>query len=100
MDKIEALRAGFLNQIQAPKLETAEEREPQKFSETLGQLLDQVDELQQKAGKATEDFLSGNGGNLHEVMALGQEAQLSFQLMLEIRNKLVEAYQELSRMPV
>jgi flagellar hook-basal body complex protein FliE len=71
-----------------------------KFSDTLGNLIHEVDDLQKASKQAVSDFVAGRDINLHEVMAAGEEAQLSFQLMMEIRNKLVEAYQEVSRMQV
>jgi len=71
-----------------------------EFSDTLKGIIDDVNQVQLKAGQATKDFVAGKDVNLHEVMALGEEAQISFQLLMEIRNKLVEAYQEVSRMPI
>jgi flagellar hook-basal body complex protein FliE len=71
-----------------------------KFSETLKDMINQVDALQKNSKDAVEGFITGQEGNIHEVMAAVEEAQLSFQLMMEIRNKLLESYQELIRMQV
>ncbi len=70
------------------------------FSETLKGLIDQVNELQKNSGVQIQEFVAGRQGNLHEVMAAIEEAQLGFQLMVEVRNKLLESYQELMRMQV
>ena len=71
-----------------------------QFADTLDNLIHEVDGLQKASKQAVNDFVAGKDVNLHEVMAMGEEAQLSFQLLMEIRNKLVEAYQEVSRMQV
>ncbi len=70
------------------------------FSETLSNMVDQVDALQKDAGQSVKQFISGEEANLHDVMASMEEAQLSFQFMMEVRNKLLEGYHELMRMQV
>lgn len=62
--------------------------------------LDQVDERQKVAGQQIEAFVAGEQENLHEVMIASSQARLSFQLMVEVRNKMMEAYQELFRMQI
>jgi flagellar hook-basal body complex protein FliE len=47
---------------------------------------------------ATEAFISGEDLNIHEVMLITEEAKMSLQLAVQVRNKLVEAYQEINRM--
>lgn len=68
------------------------------FSNMLKSAIGSVDEASKTADKQVEDVVSGKSENIHEVMISLQKAQLSFQLMLEIRNKAMETYQELSRM--
>jgi len=68
------------------------------FNEMLKDAVSQIDQLQGDAqGKITE-VLKGNGGDLHSAMIAVEKADLSFQLMLQVRNKIVAAYQEISRM--
>lgn len=74
--------------------------ETTEFSESLKEMIHQVDDMQKLSGEQIKSFISGEQGNLHEVMASVEEARLSFQLMMEIRNKLMESYQELIRMQV
>lgn len=50
--------------------------------------------------KTTEQFASGEKVNIHELMVKGEQATMSLQLMMAVRNKVVEAYQEVMRMPV
>jgi len=78
----------------SPKTESTE------FSDSLKSMIQQVDDLQKASGEQIKSFISGEQGNLHEVMASAEEARLSFQLMMEVRNKLLESYHELIRMQV
>ncbi len=78
---------------------TKDEKVP-SFSATLKNMVEQVDNTHEAAGKAIQGFVAGKNIELHEVMAAREEAQISFQFMLEVRNKIIEAYQEVSRMQV
>lgn len=70
------------------------------FSDTLQHAIDQVDSSQKAADSQVEAFVAGEQENLHEVMIAMNEAKLSFQLMTEVRNRMLETYQELMRMQV
>jgi flagellar hook-basal body complex protein FliE len=67
----------------------------------LKQTIGAVNDTQQTAGKMTEAFESGDTNvSLAEVMVASQKASVSFQAMLQVRNKLVEAYQDVMNMPM
>jgi len=70
------------------------------FKETLKNYLDEVNDLQRDADKALADLATGKVDNLHEVIVAMSEADLSFRLMMEVRNRLLSAYQEIMRMQV
>ena len=70
------------------------------FKEAFEKYLDQVNELQGEADKAVVDLAAGKTDNLHQVVAAVNEADLSFRLMMQVRNKLMEAYKEIMRMQV
>lgn len=70
------------------------------FSETLKQFVSEVNEMQRVAGEKTLQFATGEIKDLHEVMAAAEEAGISLMLLMEIRNKALEAYKELMRIPV
>jgi flagellar hook-basal body complex protein FliE len=71
------------------------------FSEKLKAAVDQVNSTQQATQKLTGDFVSGESDtDLHEVMISLQKANVSFQSMIQVRNKLVTAYQEIMNMQV
>lgn len=70
------------------------------FAGLLGNLVQDVNAKQQAAGQSLRDLQSGQNVSLHQTMISMQEAGVSFQLMVEVRNKLIESYQELMRMQV
>jgi len=69
-----------------------------QFMETLESAIDQVQELQGQADSKIEALLGGNGTDVHSAMIAVEKADLSFQLMMQVRNKIVQAYQEISRL--
>lgn len=71
------------------------------FSETLKAAVDKTNNLQQAAEQMTRDFVSGeSNADLHDVMISLQKANITFQSMVQVRNKLVTAYQEIMNMQV
>lgn len=68
------------------------------FSNVLKESLDKINEQQIVADKSTEAFVKGEDIDISEVMLAGAEASASLQFAVQVRNKLVEAYQEISRM--
>ena len=71
---------------------------PPHFGDTLETMLREVNDLQQQARTGTERMLTGEVEDVHQVMIAVEKANTSFLLMMEIRNKLVEAYREVMRM--
>ena len=70
------------------------------FGAYLNDAIGKVNGLQLESDKLTSMFAEGKKVDLHEVMIAGQKASISLQATLEIRNKVVEAYQEIMRMQV
>ncbi len=71
------------------------------FGETLKAAVDKTNNLQQTADQMTRDFVSGESNmDLHNVMISLQKANITFQSMTQVRNKLVTAYQEIMNMQV
>lgn len=70
------------------------------FRDTLAGAINQVDAAQKTADAQVEAFVAGETENVHEVMISLNQAELQFQLMTEVRNKLLDGYQELMRMQV
>jgi len=69
-----------------------------EFENVFSDFIGEVNKSQLNANQLTEDFLGGKGVELHEVMIAGEKAKTSFDLLMEIRNKAIDMYKELSRM--
>lgn len=71
------------------------------FSALLRDSIDKVNDTQQQANKLAEAFETGQtDASLAEVMISLQKASVSFQAMVQVRNKLVEAYKDVMNMPI
>jgi len=57
-----------------------------------------VENARSDAAKSVEQFLSGNGEDLHSTILATQRAELEFQMLMQVRNKVVSAYQEIMKM--
>lgn len=66
----------------------------------FSELVSKVNDLQAQSDRSIQDLASGENKNLHEVMIAMEKASLSFQFMSQVRNKAVEAYQEVMRLQV
>lgn len=95
--QMRALTAQSQGQTAAPP--AAEQS--QNFADLLRQSIDKVNELQQSGNAMAQSFQKGDPNvQLSEVMVSLQKANVSFQAMVEVRNKLVSAYQEIMNMQV
>lgn len=70
------------------------------FTELLGKMVNSVNTLQSEAANAQQLAATGEAADLHQVMIAAEEAGIAMDLLLEIRNRLVDAYQTLIRMPM
>ena len=68
------------------------------FSSLLGKMVSEVNAKQLEAGQNVNALQSGQNVPLHQAMISMEEASVSFQLMVEVRNRLLESYQEIMRM--
>tara|TARA_R110000787_G_scaffold188679_3_gene300386 strand:+ start:442 stop:753 length:312 start_codon:yes stop_codon:yes gene_type:complete len=81
------------------KPQQLDKAEGSQFAQTMVEAARNVSEAQMSARKAATDFEMGRG-DLATAMMLGQTASVSFKAMTEVRNKLVQAYQEVMSMPL
>lgn len=68
------------------------------FGEMLSSQLGKVEQAQSKADALTQQLVSGQKVELHEVMIATQEAKLMLEMTMQVRNKVVEAYKEMMNM--
>jgi flagellar hook-basal body complex protein FliE len=91
--------AGLPNAESPGKAEGSEGKSG-SFAAVLKDSLTEVNKMQQKADAAVTALASGDKVNLHETMIAMEQADVSFRMMMQVRNKIVEAYQEILRMQV
>ncbi|MEZ5359451.1 MAG: flagellar hook-basal body complex protein FliE [Candidatus Zixiibacteriota bacterium] len=72
----------------------------ENFGDFLSNAINNVNSLQMEAGEAQEKLVRGEAADLHQVMIAAEKAGISFDLLLEIRKKLLEAYSDIIRMPM
>ncbi len=70
------------------------------FPQVLKEIVNNTNDLSHKAAEIAEKFAIGEITDIHDVMIAAEEAGVALELVMEIRNKLIEAYQELMRMPI
>ncbi|HZR68355.1 MAG TPA: flagellar hook-basal body complex protein FliE [Burkholderiales bacterium] len=70
------------------------------FGDWLSREIAQVNDKIQSTDKQVQDLALGKAGNLHDVMIALEDTKLSFQLMVQVRTRLLEAYQDILRMQV
>ncbi|MQU65593.1 flagellar hook-basal body complex protein FliE [Pseudomonas sp. FSL R10-1350] len=97
------MRAMQMDAMAQPKLavQAAPEAGAPSFSDMLGNAINKVSETQQASSQLSNAFEIGKSGvDLTDVMVASQKASVSFQAITQVRNKLVQAYQDIMQMPV
>ena len=84
----------------AAGLKSPDKTESSDFGSHLKDALGDVSDLQQKADEAIHRLVGEGKGDLQDTMIALEKADVSFRLMMQIRNKVLEAYQEIMRMQV
>ena len=72
----------------------------QGFAELLRDAVEAVNHLQHEAGRLEDAVAKGENMNIHQAIIAGEKAGLSFRLMMQVRNKMLEAYEQVMRMQV
>jgi flagellar hook-basal body complex protein FliE len=70
------------------------------FAEHLKESVSEVNHMQKNADKMSMELAAGKSENIHETMLAVSQAELAFNLMVQVRNRALEAYQEVMRMNV
>ncbi len=87
-------------EIAKDSIKKKEESSKKDFSEVLQDAIGKVDEAQKVAEKEVQKMVTGEETNIHKTLIAMEKADLSFNLMMQIRNKLVDAYEQLMRTQV
>lgn len=89
-------------EIQQPdRVRETRETEGPTFGETLQGAVDRVNDLQQTAGELQTAYEQGDPNvDITRVMVAGQKSEVAFQSMVQVRNRVVQAYEEIMNMPI
>ncbi len=83
---------------ETPAVETGGDGEGLSFGAVLKNAISSVDQASASAGTQVSNLLQGAGGDMSSVMIAVEKADVSFQLMMQVRNKIVSAYQDTEKM--
>jgi flagellar hook-basal body complex protein FliE len=101
---MEQIIIGPINpKLQVPEMRVSRGLESEKgsgFGEVLKDAISTVNELQKQSDQDIQKLMTGESQDLHTTVIAMQKADLSFQMMMQVRNKIVQAYQEIMRMQV
>lgn len=95
--KIDDIRRQLQDISIKSNLTTPTEQPGEKFSAFLENAINEVNQDQLQAEKSVQDYVSGKETNLHNTLLSLEKADLSFKMMMQVRNKLMEAYQQIMR---
>jgi len=94
-----ALSPGLEKPTDPNPVQKTEEGQP-SFADALSKSIEEVNDLQKEADKAIEQLASGESQNVHGAMLAVSKADMAFRMTMQVRNKIVEAYQEVMRMQI
>jgi len=83
-----------------PRNEKTEKYNQKEFYGMLKNVMGEVNRLQKEADTAVEEISYGKEKDIHQTMIALEKAEISFQLMMQLRNKIVAAYEEVMRMQI
>jgi flagellar hook-basal body complex protein FliE len=93
--KVQGINTEFLFPAKTNK---STENSGTSFQNTLKELVSNVNTQMQESNQLTQDFATGKNNNIHEVMIASEKSGVSLRFLVQIRNKLLDAYQEIMRM--
>jgi flagellar hook-basal body complex protein FliE len=99
MDELQRIRA-ILQMPEQPRPDQTPGPDQVSFQETLKTFIQDVDHLQKNSDELTQRLVAGDAESIHQVMLAMEEANTSFRLMMEMRNKILDAYREVMRMQI
>ena len=85
-------------QSQLSELNKTKTKNTEGFDDLIKGFIENVNDSQQESKSKTKEFLTGGDVKLHEVMIAGEKAKTNLELLLELRNKTLDMYKEITRM--
>ncbi len=93
-DRVDTVIGSYIDRKRGPDVKE------NSFSEMLKNSLSEVNKLQRDADLAIREIAAGKDKDIHQTMIALEKAEISFQFMMQVRNKIISAYQEVMRMQV
>jgi flagellar hook-basal body complex protein FliE len=87
-------------ELRAPLSSPSVEKSEKSFADTLKDAVNSVNTMQKDSDKKMEELATGKNHNVAEVMIAAEKADISLKLLVQVRNKIIEAYQEIMKMQV
>lgn len=84
----------------SPSVNGTESTSGKSFADTLQDAISNVNKLQVDADKAAQNLATGKTDNVADVMIAAEKADVALKVMVQVRNKIIDAYQEIMRMQV
>ena len=94
----EIRESGLRKEVGQPALPG--EKDQKTFGDTLKDAINNVNALQKTSDAKMQDLATGKAKNIPDVMIAAEKADIALRLMVQVRNKIVEAYQEIMKMQV
>lgn len=94
------LEVSAIQSVNIPQMLETNKQKNVNFEDVLKSYLNQTNDMQLDADAAIQDLITGKNTDIHSVMITTEEAKQSLELAVEIRNKLVDAYQEIMKMSI
>lgn len=82
------------------EVQPAKEEQGNSFLTTLNEAIGEVNDLRNEADRAVEELAAGEEKDIHNTMIALEKAEISFQLMMQVRNKIINAYETIMRTTV
>ena len=99
MNNIDAMRGlGGISPLDKAKPTLKTEQSGPSFKDTLNGFMTDVNSMQNQADESIQKMAAGETSDVHQVMTSVEEAKTAFNMMMEIRNKVMDAYDEVMRM--
>ncbi len=99
------LETGNINSTGSSSVElkssnTSSDKTQKSFADTLNEAIGSVNTLQKSSDKAMQELATGRTDNVADVMIAAEKADIALKLMVQVRNKIIDAYQEVMKMQV
>jgi flagellar hook-basal body complex protein FliE len=90
----------YLPRIQQQQPSSTDTPRSEKFTDSLNGLIKDVNSMQKESADMTDRLIKGEPVDIHDVMIASEKAKTGFQLLIEMRNKFVDMYHEVTRMQI